>query len=410
MFQSLISESELVVFPGFDIFRIIKDHMTVRVNKASAPHDLLKVRIGSPQRIYCKFIDDKSMLLLPPGIPVKCKRLYLILSDIVESSLCFNVAKLYHPRPDTEMRQMQRLTYRNAGKFKLLSHMAIVLSIPALGPDQFPCMGLRHHEAISAAVSLLLHKVDGVFDHFILVNDDLPGFHLAQVIAVQLLEPEEQVMFLKMDALVEDVKRGIVPADAVGIDHNGIGRDHNFLRSIRLDSSLFTVRTFLDPVLSNIQAVFLEENNAVHHPPVLVDRVVFNGQPHPLRQFFRNPPARICKRLREIPSPQVLCYLIHALVRAVRHKVFAQLVVAITFPVNVVCQFLYAAGEFALKSTPANEISLPDLYPHRRFQLQFHFNIRVEILPVDPPIGHLREITDITANAVVQDPAADQSG
>ena len=62
----------------------------------------------------------------------------------------------------------------------------------------------------------------------------------------------------------------------------------------------------------------------------------------------------------------------------------------------------------SFKTAPADQVPLPSLFSGLCVQVQFHLNVRVEIFPVDSPVGNLRKAAGSMVNPAVHNPASDK--
>ena len=172
----------------------------------------------------------------------------------------FYKAQLYHTSANVEMRKMESRTQCLSHGFIYFSEVfmtTIFRSLCSFLSFYFPFLRIypilsishRHHQTISASVSLFFYEVHFVLDFIRIVNKYFLAPHSSRIIAAHLLETEEEVMKLVMDTFMIYMERRVITVNLVCVYDNSACRNFCLSRifSFSQDAGYHLHQFHIDP-------------------------------------------------------------------------------------------------------------------------------------------------------------------
>ena len=145
------------------------------------------------------------MLLFPPGIQIKGKRLDEFSLHIIQSSLRLHKPKLDHTSPYPKMRDALLTRDSLTSNLITLADVTIVFNLLVLARDDLLCVSCGKHKTISTPIGLLFHEVNRICDFLILIHNHLSNLHFTWIITSHSLQSEKHIVLVVMDAFMKDV-------------------------------------------------------------------------------------------------------------------------------------------------------------------------------------------------------------
>ena len=355
--------------------RLVAHNMPIRIDEFPAVQQFSEVEILLVQTARRHPVDVEGVLAPAQRFLIKAVWLDPYPVHIVQRALGVNMPQLYHPRTQTEMRNVIFLGNGQTDLLVFLPFMGISIERSTLFRHDPPHEVCGQHQAVCAAVRLFLHPVDRVGDlSLVLRYLELLCLHAQQVIVVHLLQAKKQTVFVVMDALVIDIEIRIFFFYRVRVDHDGIGRDAHLLR-----------RFF---VFRRGHEIIDQEKDAVH-PFVLVKRHILDGKTHRFGERTSFAQFRVCKRSRDVCLPDAFGLFVHLFRSEIRYEKRTQQRQAVAIRRVVLGrQFLYRTGQRPRKlcREPETQVSAPFPNAILRTEQQRDLYICPEVEAVDPPI------------------------
>ena len=210
----------------FNKSRFVAHDMPIGIDKLSAVHQFPEIRVLFIQMSGRDMADIEGVFLLAQRLILKTVRLNSAPVYIVKRPFGVKMPQLNHAGLHTEMRKTEFRRNSQTDLLVFFSFMRIRPERPAFFCHKPPHESDGHHQSVGAAIRLLFHPVHRIADFFVILRKlYFLRLHAQNVIVMHLLQAEEQIVFVVMDALVKNVEIRILLFDAVRIDHDGVSRD-----------------------------------------------------------------------------------------------------------------------------------------------------------------------------------------